>query len=68
MILVESSNLYAIDYDDTDRILIIQFHDGRIYEYYNVPRIIYEELYSAPSKGKYHHEYIKNNYEYRRIK
>lgn len=68
MIPVSSSNLKAIAYDTLHHILTIEFHNGSIYEYYNVPPHIYEGLLYAPSKGKYHHRYIKNNYPYKRIK
>lgn len=67
MIIVNSSNLNAIDYNIESQTLTIEFHNGRTYIYYNVPQQVFEELRNAPSKGKYHHQYIKNNYQYKRI-
>ena len=66
MIPVVSSNLRAVDYNPLNGTLTIAFHNGRIYEYYNVPQDIFEGLISAPSKGKYHYRYIKH-YPYCRI-
>ena len=64
---VNSSNLRSVGYNPMTETLIIQFHSGHIYEYYHVPQHIYEGLIFAPSKGKYHHRYIKNSYAYTRL-
>lgn len=68
MILVNSSNLRAVDYNSMTETLTIQFHSGSIYEYYYVPEYVYNGLLSAPSKGKYHHRHIRNTYRYSRIR
>ena len=65
---VNSSNLRSVGYKPMSETLTIQFHDGRIYEYYHVPQHVYNGLMLAPSKGKYHHRYIKNSYPYKRIR
>lgn len=67
MIRVASSNLWAVDYNPQTRTLTIQFRSGRIYEYYNVPQNVFDGLLAAPSKGRYHHRYIKR-YSYHRIR
>ena len=64
---VNSSNLRAVGYNPMTETLTIQFHSGHIYEYYYVPQYMYDGLMSAPSKGKYHHRYIKNSYRYHRL-
>lgn len=46
--------------------LEIEFHGGRVYQYYNVPKRIYQELMAASSHGKYHHRKIKGSYRYSR--
>lgn len=66
MLPVISSNLEAVGYNNTTRILRIRFHSGT-YDYFDVPFSIYNALMNAPSKGEYHHMYIKNNYRYKRI-
>lgn len=68
MIPVRSSNLRAVDYNPLTLTLTIQFHSGRIYEYYGVPQNIFDALLAASSKGKFHHRHIKNSYRYRRIR
>ncbi|MGE5435580.1 MAG: KTSC domain-containing protein [Syntrophothermus sp.] len=65
---VVSSNLKAIAYNYDNHILQIEFLNGHIYEYYKVPKIVYEELLLAESKGKYAHENIYKNFTQKRIK
>lgn len=64
---VNSSNLFAVDYDSWRATLTIEFHSGGMYEYYSVPRSVYAELMNADSHGRYFHRHIKGRYRYRRI-
>ena len=68
MIPVSSSNLMSVDYNPLTQTLTVQFHGGRVYEYYGVPQNIFDGLISAASKGRFHHRYIKNSYRYRRVR
>lgn len=61
-ILVSSSDLASVGYDENSHILEIEFLRGGIYQYSGVPKNIYEGLMSASSKGKYFHRYIRDNY------
>ena len=65
---VSSSNLKSVGYDQSSNTLEIEFHSGRVYQYYNVPKRIYQELMAASSHGKYHHRRIKDSYRYSRIR
>lgn len=65
MIKVESSNLYSIGYENNT--LYILFNSGGLYKYMNVDFVVYKELLNATSKGKFFHQYIKNNYNYQKI-
>ena len=67
MIQVSSSNINSIGYDKNLEVLRIEFHEGNLYEYYNVPNSIYNGLMSATSKGSYFHENIKNKYGDKKI-
>jgi len=66
MIPVSSSNMVAVGYNESSQQLIIKFHSGT-YEYSHVPSSIYQGLMSASSKGRYHHNFIKNTYPYIKI-
>lgn len=59
---VSSSNLAAVGYDQGSETLEIEFNNGRVYQYYNVPAFVYESLLAAPSLGVYFNAEIKNAY------
>jgi len=64
---VESSNLDAVEYDDDNSILRIEFHSGSVYEFYDVPREKYEDLLDAGSLGHYFYYNIRDKYHYQKI-
>ena len=68
MIKVNSSDIYAIDYDKDTHVLTIQFHSGGIYEYSNVSESTFNQLLNAGSKGRYFHTFIKDRYPTRKIR
>lgn len=63
---VKSSSLVEVGYDESALILRVSFQNST-YDYYNVPKRIYEELMSAHSKGQYHSNNIKNRYRNMRL-
>ncbi len=66
-ILVSSSNIASIGYDDKTQILEVEFIKGSQYQYFDVPQVVYNEFISADSKGKYLAAHIKGNYRYARV-
>lgn len=66
MIAVRSSNLKAVDYDAGG--LLVAFHSGSLYRYFNVPYAKFTGLLNASSKGGYLAAQIKPYYSYRRIR
>ena len=65
---VSSSNLASVGYDFTREVLEIEFLNGGIYQYFNVPSSVYSGLMSASSHGTYFDRYIKKTgYNYRKI-
>lgn len=68
----QSSNIYAIGYDEETEDLRVQFRNkagerDREYEYAAVPESVYIEFVNAPSVGHYFREHIKDNYTCRRL-
>lgn len=63
---VESSMLRSVGYDPVEEILELEFHDGHVYQYGDVPEEIYRELMSAQSIGRYFLTYIQDQYPYAR--
>jgi len=67
MTAVSSSNLASVGYDSETQTLRIEFRSGGVYEYHDVPEAEYQGLMDASSKGSYHHQNIKNHYNYKKI-
>ena len=67
MIPVNSSNIRAVGYDKSSATLVVAFHSGSVYEYYNVPYSTFSGLLGASSHGGYHRRHIYRCYLYRQI-
>ena len=65
---VASSNIAAVGFYAEDLILEVEFLDGSVYHYFDVPEAVYEYFIAAPSKGKYHWRNIVGRYRYEEIK
>lgn len=63
--IVNSTLIYSVGY--VDGILEVEFMDGGLYEYWDVPAGIFHELTVAKSAGVYFIRNIKNQYPYRKI-
>jgi len=59
---VLSSNLASVGYDPASETLEVEFNNGRVYEYYNVPQFMHERLMEAPSIGIFFNAEIKKAY------
>lgn len=64
---VSSSSLHSVGYDAVTATLEIQFLEGTIYQYANVPLSVHTALMNAPSKGQYLDRHIKDHYRYRKV-
>ena len=64
---VESSNLASIGYDAENEILEVEFKHGGVYQYFDVPLHVYEELMDADSHGVYFSANIRNDYNYQKV-
>jgi len=62
----ESSNIARFGYDETNLILTVEFINGGIYNYYDVPLMISEQMMTASSKGQFLARNIKGFYRYAR--
>lgn len=63
---VVSSTLLSVGYEPTSGTLEVEFKSG-VYQYYNVPEPIYQQLMEAGSKGQFLHVYIKPTYPCSRV-
>jgi hypothetical protein len=64
---VSSASLKSIGYSEDQEILEVEFVDGGVYQYLEVPREEYVALMGAESHGSYFSHNIRGAYEYRVI-
>lgn len=62
MIKVDSSAMNEVGYDSSTRTLCIRFKSGKDYNYFNVPKEVFEGLIRAHSKGTYFNNHIDGKY------
>lgn len=63
----KSSNLAKVGYDLKSETLEVEFLNGSVYQYFNVPPDLYEQLMKERSKGKFLSTKIKNFYPFSRV-
>lgn len=61
---VESSSLRSIGYEDGT--LEIEFANGTVYQYFDVPQALYDELRRADSHGRAFNEQLRGHFRYAR--
>ena len=66
-VAVDSSSIAAVGYAEILRVLEVEFRNGGVYQYLNVPPDEYELLMSAPSKGRHVNQSIKPRFSFQRL-
>lgn len=64
---VTSSNIASIGYDADSQTLEIEFLNGGIYQYFDVPQHVHQELMNASSHGQYLAQNIKGVYRFSKV-
>lgn len=64
---VDSSTILSVGFEPATGTLEIEFKKGGLYQYYNVPNEMYEQLMASDSKGRFLHVYIKPSYPCSRV-
>ena len=62
----QSVAIKSFDYDEEKETLRVEFTNGSVYQYHDVPKTIYEELEKSPSKGQYFNGEIKDKFGFDR--
>jgi len=63
----QSRHLLGGKYDATTRVLTIQFVNGAVYNYFNVPDTAADSLFQTGSSQDYFNDKIKGRYSYTKI-
>jgi KTSC domain len=62
----ESGTISRLGYDDASRILTVEYKHGGIYNYFEVPQHVFDQMIASGSKGQFLTQQIKGVYRYAR--
>lgn len=65
--LVESSNVVSIGYDAETETLEVEFHSGNVYQYRDVPEVVFRDFMSTSSKGRFFSQDIRGQYPHSQV-
>jgi hypothetical protein len=66
-ISIISKVLKSVGYDEASGTLEVEFKNGGLYQYADVPADEYAALMLAPSKGTYFGDHIRDAYRFKRL-
>ncbi|MGA2122239.1 MAG: KTSC domain-containing protein [Methanoregula sp.] len=64
---VKSRILRSVGYDDSTKILEIEFHTGLVYQYSGVPPKVYADLMHSNEVGKYFSEKVRTRFRTKQV-
>lgn len=62
-----SSNIASVGYDAETQTMEVEFTNGNVYQYFDVPQPVYEELVEAESAGRFLNAQVKGVYRFARL-
>jgi hypothetical protein len=65
--VANSSNIESVGYDLETQTMEVEFTNGNVYQYFDVPQAVQEELMRAESTGKFLNAQIKGVYRYAKL-
>jgi hypothetical protein len=64
---VDSSNVESVGYDEESSTLQVEFKNGGVYQYFDVPEEVFIGLRDADSVGRYLNANIKGIFRYSKV-
>ena len=64
---IASSNIFEAGYDEKEQLMEVDFINGGIYRYTNVPKSVWEAFLAANTPGEYFYHFIRSSYPYYQI-
>jgi hypothetical protein len=64
---VKSVILRSVGYDDSTKILEIEFHSGLVYQYSGVPSKVYKDLMSSDTIAKYFTDKVRTQFRTKQV-
>jgi hypothetical protein len=64
---IQSSNVKKTEYDTETKKLVVEFNNGSLYEYEEVPHQVYTQFRMAESQGKFFSSKIVKTYTHKKL-
>jgi hypothetical protein len=64
---IQSSNIKKTEYDTETKKLVVEFNNGALYEYDEVPHQLYTQFRLSESQGKFFTTKISKTFKYKKI-
>lgn len=64
---VDSSASTSVGYDASRQALELEYVDGGVYRYFDVPKALHQALLDAPSSGQFMNTEIKGAFRYEKL-
>jgi hypothetical protein len=64
---VGSRNVASVGYDEQTLTLEVEFTDGAVYQYFDVPEALFHGLIGAESCGRFLNAHIKGAYRFAKL-
>ena len=64
---IQSSNVKKTEYDTETKKLVVEFNNGSLYEYDEVPHQVYTQFRMAQSQGNFFNTNISKTYPYKKL-
>lgn len=65
---IPSSGLLGVRYQPYTGVLEVAFHNGHIYQYFEVPPQAYRDLMEATSHGRFFNHFIRDHFRFQRVR
>ncbi len=64
---VNAATIRSIGYDEATQTLEIEFTNGGVYQYYELPKEVYEQMMKSASLGRFFLFEVKGGYQYAKV-
>lgn len=64
---IQSSNLKRTEYDTETKIMLVEFNNGLVYSYEEVPHKVYTQFRMSESQGKFFAAEISKKYKFNKL-
>jgi hypothetical protein len=65
---IESTNLASAAYSSERSLLEVEFRDGAVYQFFDVPAVCFEQLLASDSKGVFFNRNIRSHFRFQRLR